>query len=459
MPAIRSEVEQAEREGIKIHFQKAPVQVLSKNGRLTGLQCVQTELGEPDADGRRQPILVDGSQFDIELDNVIIAIGQIVPGTKLTSGLKHTDWGTLSVDPVTLQTNVAGVFAGGDAVAGPADAISAIADGKEAAISIKRYLGGMEVGEGRAPRARVASTDGLEVKEREVMPAYALGKPGDFSEAEPGFDPKTAVSEARRCWSCGTGSDGVDRNTYCVLCLECVKTCPNDNVALNIRRPFHDIFKKGVGFLRTRDIKFSLSLIAIVLLGVIPFHNLEMTNTYTSLEANLASGLGISEMVVRTTAFLLTGLIAVAIFFGFSWLAQRASGDRQFGTKGIFTWFALTFIPLAISLHLAHNYFHLLEEGAVIIPNLSDPFGFGWDLFGTAGASVTILPATVISNLQFITIGLGFLASGYALYRLPTNMFAARAQALRSMAPMTVLLIGMAIFYLWVLTIPMSMRF
>ncbi len=251
----------------------------------------------------------------------------------------------------------------------------------------------------------------------------------------------------------------IDRNTHCLLCTECAKTCPHDNIAINIRKPFQDIFKEGLGFLRTPDITFSLSVIAIVLLGIIPFHNLEMTAAYGSLEGKLAGSLGISAPVLRTIAFLMMGIIFVGVFTGISSLTRRMAGDARYNTKRIFIWFALAFIPLAISMHLGHNYFHLLEEGAVIIPNLSDPFGFGWNLFGTAGASVTVLPANVISVLQFLTIGFGFLASGYALYRLSFNMFKKRAQALSSIAIMGVLLVGLASFYMWVLTIPMSMRF
>ncbi len=251
----------------------------------------------------------------------------------------------------------------------------------------------------------------------------------------------------------------IDRNTHCLLCTECAKTCPNDNIAINIRKPFQDIFKEGLGFLRTRDITLSLSIIAIVLLGVIPFHNLEMTATYALLEGGVANGLGISQVVLRTAAFLMMGIVFVGIFWGFSWLASKIAGASQYGTKHIFIWFALVFIPLAISLHLGHNYFHLLEEGAVIIPTLSDPFGFGWNLFGTAGASVTVLPSNIIAIFQFLTIGFGFLASGYALYKLSFNMFKDRAQALRTMIPMAVLLIAVTSLYMWVLTIPMSMRF
>lgn len=298
-----------------------------------------------------------------------------------------------------------------------------------------------------------------------IISAYSLVAPIELRNKDPEVCRRCRTRDCIKGNEKGYGCPqmiypyAIDRNTHCVLCTECTKTCPHDNIAINIRKPFHDIFKKGLGFLRTRDITLSLSVIVIVLLGIIPFHNLEMTPAYMSFEENLVAGLGISQLVVRTTAFLMMGAIFVAIFLGFSSLAKRRVGHSQYSSKHIFMWFALAFIPLAISLHLAHNYFHLLEEGAVIIPNLSDPFGFGWNLFGTAGANVTILPSNVITILQFVTVGLGLLASGYLLYRLPLNMFEERTQAFRAALPMVVLLIALAAFYMWVLTIPMAMRF
>ncbi|KKK82949.1 hypothetical protein LCGC14_2798300, partial [marine sediment metagenome] len=123
----------------------------------------------------------------------------------------------------------------------------------------------------------------------------------------------------------------IDRNTHCLMCTECAKTCPNDNIAINIRRPFLDIFKEGLGFLRTPDITLSLSVIIIILLGVIPFHNLEMTATYTLLEAGMANGLGIPQMVLRTTAFLMMGVILVAAF----WAAVRCFFAIFFAFPGL----------------------------------------------------------------------------------------------------------------------------
>ncbi len=219
MPAIPSEIEEMEREGIKIHFLAAPVKILSKDGKLTGIQCLRMELGEPDASGRRRPVPIKGSEFDIEVDNVIIAIGQLVNRDVLPKELAFTSWGTIAVDPITLQTNIEGVFAGGDVVSGPADVIAAIAAGKEAAISIDRYLRGVDLKEGRPEareRVKEISKKGIAKKARATMPLLEPTKRiGSFAEVELGFDEKTAISEASRCLNCAV----------CCECLECVKVC------------------------------------------------------------------------------------------------------------------------------------------------------------------------------------------------------------------------------------------
>ncbi|MBM4432685.1 MAG: FAD-dependent oxidoreductase, partial [Chloroflexi bacterium] len=218
MPAVKSEIDEAEKEGIKINILAAPIRVLTKNGRVAGLQCVRMELGEPDESGRRRPMPIAGSEFEVKADNVIIAIGQAVDKSRLPAGLEYTTWGTVAADPVTLQTNIDGVFAGGDAVAGPADAIRAIAAGKESAISIDRYLRKVDLKEGRpAPFKRVGevSKAGVEKEARAAIPLLEVKKRKGFAEVELGFDEKTAVAEASRCLSCGV----------CSECLECIKAC------------------------------------------------------------------------------------------------------------------------------------------------------------------------------------------------------------------------------------------
>ena len=218
MPAIPSEIEEMEREGIKIQFLAAPVKVLSKDNRLTSIQCIRMELGAPDASGRRRPVPIKGSEFTMDVDNVIIAIGQGLDKAMLPEDLAYTNWGTLSVDPVTLQTNIDGVFAGGDVVSGPADIIAAIAAGKEAAISVDRYLREIDMKEGRpetVKRVEEVSKAGVRPKARHSMPTLELGKRKGFDEVELGFDEKTAVEEAKRCLNCAV----------CSECRECEKVC------------------------------------------------------------------------------------------------------------------------------------------------------------------------------------------------------------------------------------------
>ncbi len=219
MPAQKTEIEEAEREGVKINLLAAPTKVLTRDGKLTGIECIRMELGEPDASGRRRPIPVKGSEFTMDVDNVIIAVGQALDKEALPKDLAYTAWGTLQVEQTTLQTNIDGVFAGGDAVSGPAGVIEAIAAGKEAAISIDRYLRGLDLAEGRPQalkKVEKVSKEGVETKPRKSMPLLDVGKRGgSLAEVELGFDEKTAIEEANRCLSCAVCSD----------CRECEKVC------------------------------------------------------------------------------------------------------------------------------------------------------------------------------------------------------------------------------------------
>ncbi|UCD84841.1 MAG: NADH-quinone oxidoreductase subunit NuoF, partial [Deltaproteobacteria bacterium] len=143
MPAHESEIQATEEEGVKINYLAAPVKILGKDGKVTGMECIKMELGEPDASGRRRPIPIEGSEFTIDADAVIPAISQepdlsFLPLDKI----KVTKWNLLVVNEQTLETTLPGVFAGGDVVSGPAAVIDAIAAGQRAAVSIDNYLRG-----------------------------------------------------------------------------------------------------------------------------------------------------------------------------------------------------------------------------------------------------------------------------------------------------------------------------
>ena len=142
MPASEEEIEAALHEKIKIEYLTAPQEVMAKENSVKGLRLIRMELGEPDASGRRRPVPIEGSQFEVELDMIIPAIGQRSDLSFITEGdtVKTTKWGTIVADPDTLATGKPGVFAGGDCVDGPGIAIQAIAQGKKAAESINSYL-------------------------------------------------------------------------------------------------------------------------------------------------------------------------------------------------------------------------------------------------------------------------------------------------------------------------------
>ena len=143
MPARAEEIHHAEEEGVQLMILTNPVRIIGDDqGRVKAAECIRMELGEPDASGRRRPVPIEGSEFIIECDTVIPALGNrpnpLIPMT--TPNLKTTRWGTLEADPDTLETTMKGVFAGGDIVTGAATVISAMGAGKTAAASIHEYV-------------------------------------------------------------------------------------------------------------------------------------------------------------------------------------------------------------------------------------------------------------------------------------------------------------------------------
>jgi glutamate synthase (NADPH/NADH) small chain len=143
MPAREGEIHHAEQEGVKFHFLTTPIRFSGNpDGWVTQMECLKMKLGEPDKSGRRRPIPIDGSNFTMEVDTVVVAIGNsshpLVPQT--TPGLELNKWGNIIADPETGQTSRKGVFAGGDIVTGGATVILAAGAGKKAARAIHAYL-------------------------------------------------------------------------------------------------------------------------------------------------------------------------------------------------------------------------------------------------------------------------------------------------------------------------------
>ncbi len=142
MPADEAEIEEAEEEGIVFNFLTNPKRIVRSDGKMTGLECLRMELGEPDESGRQRPIPVEGSEFVIECDMMIQAISQQPDISWLDEGseFETTRWQTFEVNPETFETSVPGVFAAGDDVTGPATVVEAIADARKAAQAILKRL-------------------------------------------------------------------------------------------------------------------------------------------------------------------------------------------------------------------------------------------------------------------------------------------------------------------------------
>ena len=220
MPANSWEVEEAELEGVKILFLSAPVRILGKDGRVNAIECLKMKLGEPDASGRSRPVPIEGSNFTLETDMVISAIGQEPETDALKKqGLNCTHWNLLEVDSTTLQTNLEGVFAGGDAVSGPSTVVEAIAMGQRAAESIHLYLQGERFYKGYDERLKpkaVKDITGMSRIPRQKMPKISPeARRGNFKEVELGFTEEMAVAEAQRCLNCAG----------CCECLKCLLAC------------------------------------------------------------------------------------------------------------------------------------------------------------------------------------------------------------------------------------------
>jgi formate dehydrogenase beta subunit len=216
MPADPQEIVEAKEEGVKFHYLVAPVAVMSSGGKVTGLQCQRMELGEPDDSGRRRPVPVEGSEFVIDCDAIIPAVGQLCVVDCVLPEIEDgiTRWNTMVVDPMTFQSPTPKIFGGGDCVTGPATLIAALNAGKKAAASIAQYL---EKGS-----CQPSMADELEkyIDQRGVFdPAEEFSFAGDthrqepevvdpekrthgFEEVEGGFLPHQARKEAERCLRC-----------------------------------------------------------------------------------------------------------------------------------------------------------------------------------------------------------------------------------------------------------------
>jgi heterodisulfide reductase subunit A-like polyferredoxin len=216
MPADQREIEDAKREGIRLTFLTAPKSFCpGADGRVAALECQKMKLGKRDSSGRPTPEPIPGSEFVIPCDAVIVTIGQSPDTTSLGKrmGLEITKWGTLKADPMTLETSLPGVFAGGDCVSGPDVVINAKLAGKKAAKSIDRWLNHQDMRAGRQLEGPyhaeyVVDTAGVLMQRQIHMQALDPETRGKtFAEVHVGYTSDEAIAEAKRCLACGICCD------------------------------------------------------------------------------------------------------------------------------------------------------------------------------------------------------------------------------------------------------------
>jgi NADH-quinone oxidoreductase subunit F len=229
MLADDHEIAQAIEEGVQIHFLVAPLSIEGEDGKLKGLKCIRTRLTEPDSTGRRKPVPVEGSEFFIECDHIVPAIGQEPELSFIdeSSGVQVSKWNLLEINSANMMTNRDGVFAGGDAVTGPATVVEAVEAGKTAAHYITAYLKGEEL-------PSKWEDDGVRIddwsKVVETVPSAKrastptsdpLKRRSNFQEVNLAFSEEEARKEAQRCLNCGA----------------CYRKCPQEAIVAEGMNP------------------------------------------------------------------------------------------------------------------------------------------------------------------------------------------------------------------------------
>lgn len=209
MPAFAEEIEAVLAEGVKLETLVAPVGVLSKEGKLTGIRFIRNGLGDPDASGRPRPVPIEGSEFEVPLDTLIVAISE-QPYTRGMQSVKLTKWGTVTINEENFVTSKPGVFAAGDVVSGPATVIAALATGKAAAVMIDRYVRGRNMKLLHKLQLPSVYIEPVQMDEEESMETKRVVpqhldiecRCGNFHEVELGITEEQAKCEARRCLRC-----------------------------------------------------------------------------------------------------------------------------------------------------------------------------------------------------------------------------------------------------------------
>lgn len=294
-----------------------------------------------------------------------------------------------------------------------------------------------------------------------VSGLYAL-----FASVEVRARSATACTKCRSK-ECVTGSDNaygcptflypgkLDTNTYCIQCMECVQACPHDNLAVNLRPWGADLVQEGKP--RTDE-----AYLALLMLAITGFHGLTMTPAWQQLIDAIRSESGVGRILgfsAGMTLLMLGPIALYAVLVALSMQLGRGTWLKPQRYHDYFIRYAYALLPIALFYHIAHNMEHLLMEGPKVLAMMSDPFGWGWNFFGTAGW--VIPPIISLDKLWIIQVFLVLVGHVYSLWiaqKTSMRLFGSSRAAFRSQLPMLAAMIAFSVFSLWLLKQPMEMR-
>lgn len=245
-------------------------------------------------------------------------------------------------------------------------------------------------------------------------------------------------------------------NTYCIQCMECVQACPEDNLAINLRPWGADL----VGQHRPRSDE---AYLALLMLSITGFHGLTMTPNWARLTDWLSRSLSLGNLLAFSLGMTLLMLLPILVYAALVWcsyyLGNNAAADGRLSFHDYLVRYAYALLPIALFYHLAHNMEHLLMEGPKVVALISDPFGWNWNVLGTAHWSTPpLVSLDVLWIVQVALVLVGHVYSLWIAHNTSRQLFRDRRSALRSQLPMLAATIAFSIFSLWLLKQPMEMR-
>lgn len=236
IPAWKEELEQAKAEGVILYEGWGPAAILTDAEKLTGIKFVQCT-SVYNSDGKFEPQYHEAVTKELPADMVLLAVGQSVDAESLPAGLETGVGGRVTVNPVTFQSSITKVFSGGDVIGGRGSVVKSMAEGKEAAISIQRYLQGEDLAVGRGEPLKMVEHPPCEnmphIPRNNVCAEHCTGAAlkDNFCEVTPGFTGQQASSEVNRCMTCGSRAV-FQYSDDCQLCRSCEENCPSKAITM-----------------------------------------------------------------------------------------------------------------------------------------------------------------------------------------------------------------------------------